>query len=220
MFGILRIEILVDRPELQATQPQVLDAVLQLLDAGRVVGIDRAPADEAVGVLADESGDGFLRAADSGEWRLDGKDDHLVAAPGRGKELFRPAVEIVLPARVIDGTVDVGREAHLRSLGGPGRLDKLLREVVRIPEQVRVDVNEHKGFPVVSALNCLTPLSPNVQTGERGKRASVTAGRARRGSRGCSASPCRQTAPARGTPSPGRPRSRVAAGPSRRAQRP
>src|SRR5262249_41890420 len=157
-------------------QPQVLDAVLQLLDAGRVVGIDRAPADEAVGVLADESGDGFLRAADSGEWRLDGKDDHLVAAPGRGKELFRPAVEIVLPARVIDGTVDVGREAHLRSLGGPGRLDKLLREVVRIPEQVRVDVNEHKGFPVVSALDCLTPLSPNVQTGKRGNRASVTAG--------------------------------------------
>ena len=33
MFGILRIEILVDRPELQATQPQVLDAVLQLLDS-------------------------------------------------------------------------------------------------------------------------------------------------------------------------------------------
>src|SRR5215831_6404284 len=101
MFGILRIEILVDRPELQATQPQVLDAVLQLLDAGRVVGVDRAPADEAIGMMADEARDGLLRAADAGERRLDRKDDHLVAALGRLDELLRAAVEVVLPTRVV-----------------------------------------------------------------------------------------------------------------------
>ena len=49
MLRIGRIEVLVDRPELQAAQAEFLDAVRQLLDAGRVVRIDRAPADEAVG---------------------------------------------------------------------------------------------------------------------------------------------------------------------------
>src|SRR5215470_4832064 len=106
MFGILRVEILVDRAQLEAAQTEVLATVHQLLDAGRVVGVDRAPADEAVGMLADKGGDRFLRAADARERRLDGEDDHLVAAPGRLEELLRATVEVVFPARIIDGTVD------------------------------------------------------------------------------------------------------------------
>src|SRR5262249_54792300 len=51
--------------------------------------------------------------------------------------------------------------AHFRPLGGPGGLDEVLREVIGIPEQVRVDVDKHLRKSVLS----FSPLP----AGERGE---------------------------------------------------
>src|SRR5262249_48749398 len=40
----------------------------------------------------------------------------------------------------------VRSETHLRLLGGPGELDELLGEMVRIPEQIGMNINEHGGI--------------------------------------------------------------------------
>ena len=61
----------------------------------------------------------------------------------RLEQLLRPAVEIVLPGCVIDVAMHVGRQSHLRLLRLPGELDELVRIMIRIPHQVRVDVDQH-----------------------------------------------------------------------------
>src|SRR5437763_177543 len=100
MLRILRVEVLIDRTELQTTQPQVIDAVSELLDAGRVIGIDRTPAGKAIWVLSNKRGHGFLIATNAGEWRLNGEDDYLVAVLRRLQQLLGSAIEVVLPACV------------------------------------------------------------------------------------------------------------------------
>ena len=139
----MRVEVLVNGPQLQAAEAQVLDAVREPLDAVRVVWVHRAPALETVRMLAHELGHRLLRAANPREGRLDGEDNNLVAAFGRLQKLLGPAVEVMLPAGVVHGAMHVRRQAHLRLFGGPGELDEFLGEMVGIPKQVGMDVYEH-----------------------------------------------------------------------------
>jgi len=147
MLRIRRVEVLVDRAELEAAQAERLHVVDQLLDAVGVVRVDRAPAGEPVRVLAHEVGDQLLRHVDAGEGRSQAEDDHPVAVTRRLQQRLGPGVEGVLRVVVVTGEVDVGRQPQLRPLRRQRRADELLGEMIRVPAEVRVGVYEHVTEP-------------------------------------------------------------------------
>jgi hypothetical protein len=140
---VLRIPVRIDRRALQAAEAEVIDVVRELLDAGRVVGIDRAPADEAALVLLHEPGDQLLVGANAAKGGDDAKNNDLVAAFGRREELLRPRVERIALLRRRACKVNIFRELHFGPLGLPGEFDKFVRKVVGVPHKVGVGVNEH-----------------------------------------------------------------------------
>jgi hypothetical protein len=87
------IEMLVGRAELEASQPETTDAVLELFDAVRFVRVDCAPANELFWVLRHIVRDDLVRYPDTGGPGLNAKYDDLVGGSAR-----RP---VILGARVV-----------------------------------------------------------------------------------------------------------------------
>ena len=143
VFRILGIPVLINRRTLQTAQSQIVDIVVQLLDAVRIVGIDRAPADETVRVLMDKLGDQFLVCVDATEWRLDAKHNHLVRFGCGVQKLFWPRIKRVGLRSVAARKIDVRRELHLRTLGLPRELNEFIGKMFRVPHQVGMGIKQH-----------------------------------------------------------------------------
>ena len=60
MLRILGIPVLIDRRAFQTTKAKLADVINELVDAVRVIGIDRTPADELVGMRPDKIGNQLL----------------------------------------------------------------------------------------------------------------------------------------------------------------
>ena len=92
VLAVLRVEVLVDRPELEPLEPQIVDAMLQLLDAVGLVGVDRRPALQLLGVLAHVVGDRLVGHPDAHRLRLQPEDDDPVRRLRRRPVLLGPGV--------------------------------------------------------------------------------------------------------------------------------
>ena len=141
MDRVLRIEVLVDRRDLQSAQTEHVDVVFELFDGVFVVRIDGTPADESVRVFRNEAGDELLGHVHPAVGRLQSEHHHPVAVFGRLQQRFGRGIEGILVLVLVAGVVHVLGQPHLGLLGGVGEFHELIGHMVRVPHQVGMDVD-------------------------------------------------------------------------------
>ena len=139
MLAVAGVKVLIGRPQLQPAQPQILDAVHQLFNAVRLVGVHRRPAFQLFRVLLHIIRNQLIGHPNARGFGLQPKDHHPIRR-------FR-YLPVILRLGVIGVQVQpsgIGlppRHLELDQLGGQRLLGVLLTHMVGIPHEMGVTIH-------------------------------------------------------------------------------